>query len=155
MKHTSLATLPCPVARTLDLIGEWWTLLIIRDAFLGAHRFDDFKATGIADNILAARLKRLVEEGLFERQAYQERPVRYDYLLTEKGRALLPVITALRDWGQEWTTGPERTPRLAHRSCGHDVALQLYCEECDRAVTTPELTVQRAGERPGAGRRPA
>jgi DNA-binding HxlR family transcriptional regulator len=119
------------------------------------RRFEDFKATGIADNILAARLKRLVAEGLFERRAYQERPVHYEYLLTEKGRALLPVITALRDRGEEWTAGPDRSPRLAHRACGHDVALQLYCPECERAVPASELTVQRTGERAGAVRRPA
>jgi DNA-binding HxlR family transcriptional regulator len=143
------------MARTLDVIGEWWTLLIVRDAFLGARRFEDFRTMGIADNILAARLKRLVENGLFERHPYQERPVRYEYVLTDKGRALLPVIAALRDWGREWTDGPDRSSRLAHRDCGHDVALTLYCDECERAVTMPDLAVRRAGDHAGALTQPA
>src|SRR4029077_19967098 len=114
MKHTRLASLPCPIARTLDVIGEWWTLLIIRDAFLGARRFDDFKATGIADNILAARLRRLCDDALLERRLYQTRPSRYEYVLTEKGRALGPALAALRSWGQEWTTGADSSLRLVH-----------------------------------------
>jgi DNA-binding HxlR family transcriptional regulator len=150
MRHTSLAAMPCPVARTLDVIGEWWTLLIVRDALLGARRFDDFKVTGIADNILAARLKRLVEEGVFERRPYQSRPERYEYLPTAKGRALVPVIAALRDWGQVWTEGEDRSPRLAHRACGHEVALSLYCEECGSPLTAAEIRPEPAGARGGA-----
>jgi DNA-binding HxlR family transcriptional regulator len=96
----------CPAARTLDVVGEWWTLLIIRDALRGARRFDDFKQTGISDNILAARLKRLAEAGIFERSRYQQRPDRYEYVLTAKGRALGPVVAALRDWGANWTEAP-------------------------------------------------
>src|SRR5437660_10207320 len=90
MRRTSLAEMPCPVARTLDVVGEWWTLLIVRDALLGARRFEEFRATGIADNILSARLRRLVEAGGLERVRYQERPDRYEYVLTPKGRQLGP-----------------------------------------------------------------
>jgi DNA-binding HxlR family transcriptional regulator len=103
--------MPCPVARTLDVVGEWWTLLIVRDALLGARRFEDFKATGIADNILSARLRRLVDEGVLERVRYRERPDRFEYVLTEKGRALGPVVQALRAWGRRWTSGEEVTSR--------------------------------------------
>jgi DNA-binding HxlR family transcriptional regulator len=142
--------MPCPVARTLDVIGEWWTLLIVRDALLGARRFDEFKATGIADNILSARLKRLVEGGVLERRPYQAHPERHEYLLTEKGRALVPVIAALRDWGQAWTAGDDRSPRLAHRACGHQVALSLYCDECGGPLTAAEVRPEPAGARGGA-----
>ena len=143
MRHTSLAGMPCPVARSLDVIGEWWTLLIVRDAFLGARRFEDFKApTGIADNILASRLKRLVDEGVLERRRYQERPERYEYLLTEKGKGLLPVLAALRKWGQDWTEGREGS-RLTHELCGHEVSVGLYCEECERRVTGDEARATR------------
>src|SRR5262249_52757535 len=129
----------CPVARTLDLVGEWWTLLIVRDALLGARRFDDFKATGIADNILSARLKRLVEAGILQRRRPQTRPHRHEYLLTEKGRALVPVISALRDWGQRWTEGQDLSPRLTHGACGHEVSIALRCEQCDRPITGEEI----------------
>ncbi len=142
--------MPCPVARSLDVIGEWWTLLIVRDAFLGARRFEDFKAaTGIADNILAARLKKLVEEGVFDRRRYQERPERFEYVLSEKGRGLLPVLAALRRWGQEWTEGRDDR-RLTHEACGHEVVVGLHCEECGRRVSVDEMKVARAVS-PAAG----
>ena len=145
MRHTSLASLPCPVARTLDVIGEWWTLLIVRDALLGARRFEDFKATGIADNILSARLKKLVDEGIFERQPYQERPERHEYLLTEKGEGLALVVAALRSWGQEWTHGNDQSLRLSHRDCGHEVSTTAYCKQCGHPLTRDEVTLERIG----------
>jgi DNA-binding HxlR family transcriptional regulator len=112
MKRTALADLPCPIARTLDVVGEWWSLLIIRDALLGARRFEDFKTTGIADNILSARLGRLTEAGILRRKLYQHRPDRYEYVLTAKGRALAPVIGALRGWGTRWTSGKDLSPEF-------------------------------------------
>jgi DNA-binding HxlR family transcriptional regulator len=142
MRRTSLAEMPCPVARTLDVVGEWWTLLIVRDALRGARRFEDFKATGIADNILSARLKRLVDEGILERARYQERPDRHEYLLTEKGRALGPVVQALRGWGQRWTTGEDRSPTPVHAECGHEPSLRYHCPHCDRALAAGEVRLQ-------------
>lgn len=142
--------MPCPVARTVDLIGEWWTPLIIRDALLGARRFEDYKRTGIADNILSARLKRLVEEGVLERRKYQDGPARYEYLLTQKGRELLPVIAAIRDWGQKWTGGRDMSPRLAHRPCGHEVSASVYCAECGRPVQVAEIGVAAGLSSPAA-----
>ena len=126
--------MPCPVARTLDVIGEWWTLLIVRDALLGARRFDDFKQAGIADNILSARLKGLVEDGILERRAYQAHPVRYEYLLTAKGRELALVVVALRTWGRKWTKGKDFSS-LTHGDSGHLVSSRLYCEDCGRPLT--------------------
>lgn len=142
MRRTSLSDMPCPVARTLDVVGEWWTLLIVRDALLGARRFEDFKATGIADNILSARLRRLVDEGILERVPYRERPERHEYVLTPKGRALGTVVQALRGWGLEWTSGEDFSPPLVHAECGHEASLGYRCPHCDRPLTAGELRMQ-------------
>jgi len=141
----------CPVARSLDVIGEWWSLLIVRDAILGVRRFEDFKATGIADNILSARLKKLVEEGIFERRLSEGRSDRYEYVLTEKGSGLALVIAALRSWGQKWTQGGDRSLRLVHRACGHEVSVVAYCEECGRRAARDEVAPERIGAPAGPG----
>ena len=142
MRRTSLAEMPCPIARSLDLLGEWWTLLIVRDALLGARRFEDFKASGIADNILSARLRRLVEAEVLERRPYQLHPERFEYLLTDKGRALTPVLVSLWSWGQTWTSGRTRV-QIKHAACGHEVGIQAHCEHCGRALTPQEISVAR------------
>lgn len=139
MRHASLAEVPCAVARTLDVVGEWWTLLIVRDALFGKRRFEEFKESGIADNILSVRLRRLVEMGVMERSLYQTRPDRHEYVLTEKGRALAPVVAALREWGRAWTTGEDRGPRIVHCECGHDVTTVLYCPHCARPVGAGDM----------------
>jgi len=135
--------MPCPVARTLDVIGEWWTLMIVRDAFRGARRYEDFRSVGIADNILSTRLRKLVEQGVFERTKYRERPERYEYRLTDKGRDLLSVVAALASWGKKWTEGPDITG-IRHDACGHPLTLQIYCDHCQRTVETTEIRVPRA-----------
>jgi DNA-binding HxlR family transcriptional regulator len=140
MHKVSLAEMPCPIARTLDVVGEWWTLVIVRDAFQGATRFEDFRQVGIADNILSARLHKLVDEGVFEKVPYQEHPVRFEYHLTEKGKDLLTVIGALALWGLRWTDGPD-VNRMVHDECGHGVVLRGYCEHCDRIVERSEVRV--------------
>jgi DNA-binding HxlR family transcriptional regulator len=152
MRHTSLAAaLPCPIARTLDLVGEWWSLVIVRDALLGAHRFEEFKAAGIADNILAARLKKLTKAGILKKRQYQKRPSRYEYLLTEKGRALAPAIVALRAWGRRYTSGADLSD-IRHEACGHEIAPAFYCTGCDRAVRPQEVTAaRRSVTMPGEG----
>ena len=104
----------CSVARTLEILGERWTWLIIRDAFLGLKRFGEFQESlGIARNVLADRLRRLVDEGIFERVLYAERPARYEYVLTESGRDLFTALNALRQWGDEHLT--DRPMRLLRR----------------------------------------
>lgn len=145
MKHASLAALPCPVARTLDIVGEWWTLLIVRDAVLGARRFDDFKATGIADNILAARLKKLTETGILKRRRYQTQPDRYEYLLTDKGGELAPVVLALRTWGKRFTKGPDKS-RIVHTTCGGNVEVGFHCATCDKEIEGTEIAPARLRE---------
>ena len=110
----------CSIGQSLEVVGEWWSLLIIRDAFMGVTRFDEFQERlGIARNVLNQRLSHLVDEGVFERVAYNEHPPRFDYVLTEQGRDLWPVVVALRQWGDRWRA-PDGPPlQLVHRQCGH------------------------------------
>lgn len=100
MQRTSLDSMPCPIARSLDRVGEWWSILILRDAFRGRTRFDEFrKSLGIAPNMLSRRLASLVEAGLLEKRPYCERPPRHDYVLTPCGRDFQPVLQSLFAWG--------------------------------------------------------
>jgi DNA-binding HxlR family transcriptional regulator len=100
MKRTSFGTMKCPIARGLERVGEWWSMLILRDAFRGMTRFDQFQASlPIAPNMLSRRLAALVEAGLLEKRRYSERPPRYEYLLTDRGRDFRPVLLALQAWG--------------------------------------------------------
>jgi DNA-binding HxlR family transcriptional regulator len=115
----------CSIARALEIVGERWTLLIVRDVFLGLRRFDELQENlGIARNVLTDRLNRLVEEGILERTPYSERPLRYEYRLTEKGLELRVALTALRQWGDKYLS--EKPPRLLRRrSDGHPVVAAL------------------------------
>jgi DNA-binding HxlR family transcriptional regulator len=135
----------CPIARTLEIVGEWWTLLIIRDALLGSRRFEEFRQIGIADNILSARLELLVREGILERKAYQEHPLRYEYLLTEKGRDLLPVIASMGRWGIKWTGTTSLPPQFLHTRCGSEIGLDLLCANCGVLVPPDEIRLLRRG----------
>jgi DNA-binding HxlR family transcriptional regulator len=113
--------LDCSVARSLELIGERWSLLVIRDVFLGHRRFDEIQSSlGIARNVLASRLGRLMDEGILEKRPYQERPVRYEYFLTEKGLDLWPVLVALMAYGDKYglPEGAEPPTRIVHKECG-------------------------------------
>jgi DNA-binding HxlR family transcriptional regulator len=136
MKRTSFAGWPCSIARTMDLMGDWWTPLVLRDAFYGLRKFDEFQqALGIARNTLADRLRRLVDEGLLEKQPYQREPVRYDYLLTEKGRDFFAVLAAMSRWGDRWLAGPEGPPIMFHHDrCGHDSHAEVVCADCGEPI---------------------
>jgi DNA-binding HxlR family transcriptional regulator len=106
VRWQEIGELPCPVARTLGVVGDRWTLLILRDCFLGAHRFDEFEASlGLSPHLLSTRLGKLVEHDILERRPYRERPTRHAYRLTEKGRDLYPVIASLLRWGDRWMSG--------------------------------------------------
>ena len=137
MQRTSLAGMHCSVARTLDIIGEWWTPLIIRDAFLGHVRFDELqRSLGIARNVLADRLATLVAHGILERRRYDERPPRDEYVLTQKGRDLFPVIAAITAWGDRWTAGEAGPPLLlVHEPCGHAATVRTTCDQCGELVS--------------------
>src|SRR5215218_9699954 len=106
--HNTYAGQTCSIARALEVIGERWTILILRDAFLGIRRFDDFqRSLGIARNVLNARLQRLIDAGVLERRLYQERPLRYEYRLTQRGRDLWPALVSLMQWGDRHLAGEQ------------------------------------------------
>ena len=126
----------CSIAKSLEVIGERWSLLIVRDIFNGHRRFGELQSSlGIARNVLSARLQRLTEEDILERRAYQESPPRYEYFLTEKGLDLWPALIALMNWGDRYSAGPEGPPRLiVHKECGGRVSDRGVCEECGRTL---------------------
>jgi len=138
----------CSVAASLEEVGDWWTLLIVRDALLGLRRFEEFQGSlGIARNILSSRLESLVSSGILERRAYQERPPRREYRLTEKGRDLLPVVVTLMRWGDRWLWPPGRQPfHLVHQDCGHETRARLACQVCGG-----ELTLSNTRRKPAQG----
>lgn len=137
----------CSVAQFLEVAGEWWTMLVVRDVFLGVTRFDEFqKRLGISRNVLAQRLEHLVANGVLERRAYQDNPPRYDYRLTDKGRALWPVLVAMRQWGDDWAA-PEGPPVLmSHKDCGHTTNAVMVCDHCGEPIGPGRVTVS-----PGPG----
>ena len=154
MRKASFADMHCSIAQALEAVGEWWTLLILRDAFFGVTRFEDFQERlGIARNVLASRLDTLVEHGVLERRPYDEARGRYDYLLTDKGRALWPVMTALRQWGDEWIYEPGHEPLvIEHRACGHITTAEMRCDHCGEQLDAKTV---RALPGPGARQKAA
>ncbi|REF00013.1 winged helix-turn-helix transcriptional regulator [Thermomonospora umbrina] len=122
----------CSIARALELIGERWSLLIVRDAvFGGATRYSDFQRNlGVATNILKARLDGFVEAGIMRRHRYSEQPVLHEYLLTDKGRALAPALVALSEWGDRWATDGEPPILYTHSVCGSGITQQTTCAHC-------------------------
>jgi DNA-binding HxlR family transcriptional regulator len=139
----------CPVASTLEVIGERWTLLIVRDVFLGIRRFEDIQRDlGVARNILQGRLERLVEEGILVKRPYQERPLRSEYRLTEKGADLWPVLVAMLQWGDRHALeGGERPTILQHRGCGGELDDRRRCLACGADVSVTEAVAIRTGAR--------
>jgi DNA-binding HxlR family transcriptional regulator len=133
---TRLDGMVCSVARTLDVIGEWWTILILRDAMFGVRRFEDFHTRlGIARTVLSARLERMVEHGILTRHQYSEHPPRSEYLLTEKGRDLYRVVLAMLAWGDTWTADADGPPlELLHVPCGHPAAPEYVCGHCGEII---------------------
>jgi DNA-binding HxlR family transcriptional regulator len=141
MQRTSFEDMNCSVAQCLEIVGEWWSLLIVRDAFLGVTRFDDFQSRlGISRNILAQRLNRLVDNGVLKRKPYQEHPPRSEYRLTDKGRDLWHVITAMRQWGDRWAA-PDGAPiKIKHSACGRIVKAVPVCSYCGEALDARAVT---------------
>lgn len=134
--------LNCSVARALEVVGERWSLLIVRDAFYGVRRFEDFQHDlGVARNILTDRLKRLVEQGVLERVQYGERPPRYEYRLTEKGKDLLPVMLTMMRWGDKWYPREMGPPVTFTHSCGHVTTPTVVCDHCGEELKRRDLQV--------------
>ena len=143
MLHNTYDGQTCSIARTLEVIGERWTLLILRDAFLGVRRFDDFqRGLGIARNVLNVRLQRLVDAGVLELRPYQERPVRYEYRLTQRGLDLWPGLVALMQWGDTNLAGDHGPPLLLeHKGCGGPMTDRRTCGACDAALGVRDVRV--------------
>jgi DNA-binding HxlR family transcriptional regulator len=142
----------CSIARALEVLGDRWTLLIIRDAFMGVRRFDDFqRSLDVARNVLTDRLARLVDEGVLERVRYQERPERFEYRLTAKGIDLWPTTMALLQWGDRHYASEVGRPRIVrHRDCGGEVSRHLTCERCGAELGPRDVIAA-----PGPGARAA
>lgn len=144
MHRTSLAGSPCPVARALDSIGDWWSLLIVRDAFDGMRRFGEFeRSLGVAKNILTVRLRRLVADGILEHAESSDRKAQ-EYLLTKKGKALFPVIVGLRQWGEAHFYGPnERHSVLVDRSSNCPIQKMKVLSRGGKEVTPDQTYVRK------------
>jgi len=157
VKRTPFRSWPCSIARTIDLLGDWWTPLVLREAFYGTKRFDDFqRVLGIGRNILTQRLNRLVEEGIFERVPYQARPMRYEYLLTPKGRELFPVLAAMNSWGDRWLASDAGAPVvLHHATCDHDSSAVVVCSQCRTELELRDVQVRLGPGFPDRHRRAA
>ena len=144
MKWDDIDQQICSVARALSVLGERWTLLIIRDAFRGTRRFDDFqRSLGVTRHRLSERLGKLVDEGVLTRVAYMERPTRYEYRLTRKGLALYPVLMTLSQWGDDWMDDGNGPPqRYRHSLCGKQTRAVLSCDECGDPLRPEEVSAQ-------------
>ncbi|MFN3006208.1 winged helix-turn-helix transcriptional regulator [Mycolicibacterium wolinskyi] len=142
MPKQSFGDISCSIARAVDVVGQRWTPLILRDLFAGLTRFEDIRRDlGIASNVLTARLDELESHGIVERRQYQTAPVRYEYLLTEKGRDLYPVIATLVAWGDKWLAGADGPPALLrHNTCGRITTAKTVCAECGEVLDADTTT---------------
>lgn len=139
----------CSIARSLEIVGERWTFLIIRNALLGDCRFDTFlNNLGLARNVLTERLNTLVENGVFERVPYQNRPLRHEYRLTTKGRELASVLIALMQWGEQHLPRGGAIQTAEHEGCGGIAEVKMVCQRCGKAVDTTEVGIRHVTAQP-------
>lgn len=152
MKRTSVKDMNCSIAQCVEVIGDWWTPLVVRDLLFGIGRFDDIQERlGISRNVLTQRLELLIEHGLVERRPYQDRPPRFDYVLTAKGRDLWPVLQAMKQWGDRWAAPDDGVPvETLHLGCDHVTTIVPTCGHCGEAVRPSQL---RAVPGPGVDAR--
>jgi DNA-binding HxlR family transcriptional regulator len=142
MKHDELQDLYCSVARTWSVIGERWTMMILRECFRGERRYDHFRSKlGLGSGVLNDRLHVLVDEGVLERVRYQERPDRYEYRLTTKGADLYPVLLSLMGWGDKYQNDVPPV-RLIHRGCGHPAEPRMACAHCGEPLSWREMSAE-------------
>lgn len=141
MRRTRFDRAPCPIARTTDLVGDWWTPLVLRNACFGMRRFEDFQRTlGVPRAILTRRLERLVAEGLLTREPYQQRPLRHEYRLTDQGRAFSDVLAAMWRWGEDWLWPDGEPPvALVHRDTGRRIRPVVVDEETGERLDPAKL----------------
>ncbi|MCB1454253.1 MAG: helix-turn-helix transcriptional regulator [Rhizobiaceae bacterium] len=153
MQSNKFSTMNCSLARGLGLFGDGWSLLILRDLWLGVSRFDDIaRNLGISRNLLTSRLKKLSQSGLIEARAYTERPPRHDYVLTEAGGELVPILAALAAWGDRHISGPGNEPmHFRHLGCDHVITPRLGFPECGEALSADTLTAESGPGGPGDG----
>lgn len=142
MRHDELQDVYCSVARTWSVIGERWTMMILRECFRGECRYDHFRSKlGVGSNVLNDRLRVLVAEGVLERVRYEDRPPRHEYRLTAKGADLYPVLVALMVWGDTYENDVPPV-RLIHRGCGHAAEPRMTCAHCSGPVTWRDMTAE-------------
>ena len=142
VERKSFAGMHCSVAQCLEVVGEWWSLLIVRDAFLGVTRFDQLQERlGISRNVLNQRLNHLVGAGVLEKVPYSDHPPRYDYRLTPKGRDLWPVLTAMRQWGDRYAAPAGPPVHLVHKGCGKVSHAVMTCSSCGQGLTARDVRV--------------
>ena len=140
MRRTTLRDRNCSIAQCLEVTGDWWTLLIVRDVLLGIRRFDELQDDlGISRNILARRLDHLVADGILDRRPYSEHPPRSEYVLTAKGRDLWPVLDAMRRWGDTWHAPDGPSVEIVHEACGERTTVVPTCASCGEAVTAADV----------------
>lgn len=142
MQHKDIGKTQCPIARSLDRVGEWWSILILRDAFHGLTRFDQFqKRLGIAPNMLTRRLATLVDSGLLERRLYSERPPRHEYVLTERGRDFRPVLWALLAWGNKHFSPEGTSVQVVDATTGEPADPVLVDRNTGRLLSEPQFKI--------------
>jgi len=147
MSRTQLAENVCTVARAIELFGDAWTLMILREMFLGGRRFDDLqRLTGASPHTLSQRLKRLERVGVLRRETYSERPPRHEYRLTEMGRDLWPVIVSMKAWGDKWFHHEPAPVEIVHKSCGHTVMPEMVCPECHEPMQATDAAPRLSSE---------
>jgi DNA-binding HxlR family transcriptional regulator len=147
----------CSLARTLDIAGEWWTPLVVRDIWMGRTRFDEIQSNlGVSRKLLTDRLETLVREDVLERVLYQERPERYEYVLSAKGKELAEAFMPLIAWGNRWTSGEAGPPSVVrHELCGEHVTAEVTCSHCGELLRADEVRLEPGpGARIGRGTRP-
>lgn len=144
MPRTSLSHLDCSIANTVEMVSDPWTILILRDAFQGVRRFDQFVVSlGIARNTLANRIERLIGDGIFSAEPYQDNPVRYEYRLTEQGKDLFDVLMTLWAYGERWK--PPESPQRQHAihvDCGHEADAVAHCGHCGERISRRNIRIE-------------
>jgi|HubBroStandDraft_6_1064221.scaffolds.fasta_scaffold366239_1 DNA-binding HxlR family transcriptional regulator len=144
MRWKQIDTMTCSIARTLSIVGDRWTMLIVRDVFLGIRRFEGIQRDlRLSPHRLSDRLRKLVRKGVLRRVAYEKRPPRFEYRLTEKGIDLYPLIVAMIGWGDRWMAGSHGVPvELVHRPCGHSIKPQLICPTCKSKIEVRDMSAR-------------